>query len=94
MKRKQYLLINLFIALALLLALVPGEMRPTAAQFQRASFVAPPSITAALPSLRPVAQDGGIWHTYTSCDEVNALTAEGNYVWAGTSGGVVRWKPQ
>ncbi|MGA9347464.1 MAG: two-component regulator propeller domain-containing protein [Anaerolineae bacterium] len=91
MKRKQYFLINLFIALALLLALVPGEMRSTAAQFQRASFVALPSTTAALSSFRPAAQDGGIWHTYTNCDEVNALTAEGNYVWAGTSGGVVRW---
>lgn len=30
------------------------------------------------------------WETFTNANYVNALAVEGDYIWAGTSGGVVR----
>jgi len=32
-----------------------------------------------------------VWTTYTNSNEVNDLAIEGNYLWAGTQGGVVQW---
>ncbi len=36
-------------------------------------------------------QSDGTWINYTNGNYVNALAVEGDYVWAGTWGGVVRW---
>jgi len=33
----------------------------------------------------------GVWRNYTNGNEVNDLAVEGDYVWAATTGGVVRW---
>ena len=37
------------------------------------------------------AQSEGVWRTYTNGNFVNDLAVEGDYVWAATTGGVVRW---
>jgi sugar lactone lactonase YvrE len=33
----------------------------------------------------------GTWQTYANGDDVRALAVQGNYVWAGTWGGAIRW---
>ena len=37
------------------------------------------------------AQEDGVWINYITGDEVNDLAVQGNYLWAATTGGVVRW---
>lgn len=36
-------------------------------------------------------QDESIWNTYTSANHIRSLAIEGDYLWAGTTEGVVRW---
>jgi len=36
-------------------------------------------------------QSADIWRNYTNANKVHALAMEGDFVWAATTGGVVRW---
>ena len=42
-------------------------------------------------SFAGVAWGEGKWTNYSSGNNIRALAAQGKYVWAGTTGGVVRW---
>jgi ligand-binding sensor domain-containing protein len=48
----------------------------------------PKSMPAASPVTSTTQED---WRTFTSANKINALTTQGNILWAGTVGGVVRW---
>jgi len=88
MKARWFSLLSLVIILLLLL---PGGVWPTAVQSRPVALMnqtnqAPPGNAAML-----APQSDGAWINYTNGNEVNALAVEGDYVWAGTTGGVVRW---
>ena len=48
-------------------------------------------VAASVAAQRLGASDMGTWHSYTTGNDINDLLAVGDYVWAGTGGGVVRW---
>ncbi len=85
MKTRWFSLLSLVMSLVLLL---PDGVWPTVAQSRP---VAPLGQTPPGDAVMLAAQSGGTWRNYTTGNEVNALAVEGNYVWAGTTGGVVRW---
>ncbi|MFN2185617.1 MAG: hypothetical protein ACK2UU_16640, partial [Anaerolineae bacterium] len=37
------------------------------------------------------AETGGVWRIYTQANQVRDLAVEGDYVWAATTGGAIRW---
>jgi ligand-binding sensor domain-containing protein len=42
-------------------------------------------------SFASISFGAGKWTNYTNGNEINALTSDGKYIWAGTNGGIVRW---
>ena len=91
MRAQLFTLGSLIAFMALLSALMPGGTQPiTAAQAQPVALLALEQIPAGNAEML-AAQSSGTWRNYTNGNGARALAVEGNYVWAGTNGGVVRW---
>jgi ligand-binding sensor domain-containing protein len=56
--------------------------------FAQSPLPAQESIQAVSPAISATIQG---WRTYTKVTSIQALTTQGDYLWAGTNGGVVRW---
>ena len=56
-----------------------------------AAYAAEPGTSASDVAERADQDPTDVWRSYTNGNYVNALAVEGNYLWAATQGGVVRW---
>jgi len=89
MAMRKRTLILLVIAGGLFFPLSVAVQRLAGEPLAAIAAVARPADSAG--AARLVAPGEGAWTAYTNGNEVNALLVEGDYVWAATQGGVVRW---